>query len=403
MYCLEDNSYKSVIRLISRVMTNSLITVCIQKQEEQACEQEGKSGTRTPPKRSADNNEIEKNTPRNSNIKGRSVALLSPSSWFKKSSEGAAQFIDSQTKTTPDSKNNPSQYRRNKRKSNLNVHSPPASNIFTTFPNISPRRLEDSSCNEDRPPSPPIITDASTASSLLWEDNTLTSVSEEDAVAFRLYENSKLRQDDNANPSEPLAPKTSQEKRTNTKEPVERESFDSGGYYCDGHGNLRSRDFDEFDNVVLSVTVYATPRAEMELVDSTDKGCRPTVGEVVVMELLSTKSPPTLDSLAILHTGKQNRASSSSSSQSHLTPPPQGGESDSSAVSSALHSQHQSQINGHDDVLSTDTRILSRRILHWPSSIMRHSNKTRCAMYNGKHYSNEFGLPSIVSLGRTST
>lgn len=257
--------------------------------------------------------------------------------------------------------------------------------------------------SNDEPHFPPIITDASTASSLLWEDNTLTSVSEEDAVAFRMYENSKLRQSSVAPPAEPLTPKQSDEKHQSTDHDI-NDNIGSGRYYRDRNGNLRSRDFDGFDNVVMSVTIYATPSLHgSSSKDSVGRKTYPMSGDVIVMELLSTKNPPDLDVSPNIRAAKRN-ASSSSSSLTHPPPPPTSGDSDSSAISSASNSQHQTQFH-EEDKSSNHTRILSRRILRWPSSITISSEtKRKChpTNYRGNLYSNSHGWPSLASLGRST-
>ena len=253
------------------------------------------------------------------------------------------------------------------------------------------------------------MTDASTASSLLWEDNTLISVSEEDAVAFRMYESSKMRSDhDAAAPDEPLATNASAGKHNiDENDHYEDHSFGGGRYYCDRHGNLRARDFDGFDNVVLSVTIYATTsscKSHQQETDATFPVRQPTSGEVIVMELLSTKNPPNLDSSSALQPGKQRKLSSSSSSQTNPPPPPSK-ESDSSTVSSTSNSQHQLQMNEEEeDASSSHTRIIARRVLRWPSSIVSLNSKSanHPTMFEGKLYSNVRGCPSLVSLGRTN-
>lgn len=245
--------------------------------------------------------------------------------------------------------------------------------------------------SDDESHTPPIITDASTASSLLWEDNTLTSVSEEDAVAFRMYENSKLKQISDAPPAE-----------TSTKQSDaghdKNEKNESGRYYRDRNGNLHPRDFDGFDNAVLSVTIYATPIQDSNpSKDSVDRKTYPTSGDVIVMELLSTRNPPNLDSDVSPNRG-------TSSSQSHPPPLPTVGDSDSSAISSASNSQQQALLHDEEESSSNHTRILSRRVLRWPSSIMSINTKRsgRSTIYQGNLYCNSCGWPSFVSLGRST-
>ena len=373
------------------------------------------SGATTPTKLNQKNtDELEENTPRNSNVK-KSIAispsaLLSPSSWFKKSSEVSSQKLD-QTKspksideTDPRSLSKPPRVHRSKSRSDRNVLSPPSSSLFTTFTNLSSRHIKRTSNDDDLPPSPPTMTDASTASSLLWEDNTLISVSDEDAVAFRMFENNKMRSGD-ISPDEPLTSKNLTDKHADEGGHYEDHGFGGGRYYCDRHGNLRVRDFDGFDNVVLSVTIYATTSCQTHLQD-TDPSFpvrQPTSGEVIVIELLSTKNPPDLNSSSVLQKGKQRKLSSSSSSQTNPPPPPSK-ESDSSTVSSS-NSQHQSQIDEEDDdASSSHTRIIARRVFRWPSSIMSldSKNENNSTMFEGKLYSNARGCPSLVSMGRTN-
>lgn len=326
---------------------------------------------RTPPKPS-NSDELEDTTPRNSNAKkihsDSPSSLLSPSTWFK--SPEADETLDKSP--APNPKIKPPRFQRGRSKPDQNILSPRPDNLFTTFTNISPRRVNQT--NDDQPPSPPAITDASTASSLLWEDNTLISVSDEDAVAFRMYE-SKMRQG-----GEPLVPKSSNEQPIH-EEPDKHDDFSSRRRY------RRRREFDGFDNVVLSVTIYSTALCESNRPCPTNRHRPLSSGEVVVLELLSTKNPPNLDQSASKQVGRQRKVSSSSSSQTN--PPTQPRESDSSTVSSNSTSQQQSQINGEESASSSHTRILARRILRWPSSIMQLDP-------------NKSGCPSLVSLGRTN-
>lgn len=220
-----------------------------------------------------------------------------------------------------------------------------------------------------------------------------------------MYESSKLRQKSDAGVSEPLTLKHSNEEHVQAEKYDENDNLESGRYYRDKHGNLRSRDYDGFDNVVLSVTIYATPScytsANNVKEETIRKDC-PTSGDVFVMELISTKNPP-LDKLTIsLGTSKQRKVSSSSSSQTYPPPPP--GDSDSSAMSSASHSQHQTRLNDDEEHLSLNhTRIISRRVLRWPSSFTTNDEKMgrHPTIYNGMLYLDSLGCPSLVSLGRT--
>ena len=239
-------------------------------------------------------------------------------------------------------------------------------------------------------------------------------------MAFRMYESSKLRRKGDAAPSKlknhveghAASSRQAQQLQDDNEQ---HENFAGGRYYCDRHGQWRMRDFDGFDNVVLSVTVYATSSDELNTkkADSTIQISRPTSGNVVVMELLSTKDPPDLDSHDI-RAGKVKKISSSSSSHTNPPPPPappaskcgsSGGESDSSAVSSTSNTPQQQQLeDDEDDTLSNHTRVLARRVLRWPSSLrsLDLSNQSRPTMYNHKLYSNCHGCPSHVSLGRTT-
>eukprot|EP00804_Cyclotella_cryptica_P015532 CCRYP_003558-RC/>CCRYP_003558-RC protein AED:0.20 eAED:0.20 QI:174/1/1/1/0.28/0.37/8/5083/922 len=389
---------------------------------------------------------IEK-TPRNSNVKkGPAITpstLFSPSSWFKKSTQDlsspSAPLMQSTDAKPPVSghttKSNakPPRFQRNKNKSERSLLSPPTSTLFTTFPNVttpppnsSSRHLH--SPQDEEGSSPPTIPDASTASSLLWEDNTLTSVSEEDAVAFRMYE-TKLRQSGGAgvgassmlkNDGDDNEFSAVEGKQTlgSRDEDDEYGNFGGGRYYCDRHGNLRLSEWDGFDNVVLSVTVYAVGSCDsntIENVDSTNQKRRPTSGEVVVMELLSTKNPPYVE-LSDARSGELKKVCSSSplSHKNPRPPPPpttsvKGNwmckdECDASAASSASNTEQQQQIDEDDkeETSSNHPRILARRVLRWPSSLMSLNSKkwSRPIMHQGTLYSNCNGCPSFVSLGR---
>jgi hypothetical protein len=254
---------------------------------------------------------------------------------------------------------------------------------------------------------------------------TLTSVSEEDAAAFRMYGNSKKRggmQESKAVASS-LPVSVLNEKNTRPKSTygegagratrlfAEENDFGGGIYYYDRHGNVRLSDWDGFDNVVLAVTIFATT-------ESTIGGSarnRPTSGEVIVIELLSTKNPPPLPSQqpTVAATFTQSNKSSpniklSSSSSSSITnqspppaPPAKGGSTSSEEVDSTSNScasnptQHQSQQahleNEHYESPSNHTRILARRVLRWPGSVV--SSQTKCSNNS---------CPSFVSLGRTT-
>eukprot|EP00984_Skeletonema_dohrnii_P023217 scaffold12289_cov125-Skeletonema_dohrnii-CCMP3373.AAC.1 len=262
--------------------------------------------------------------------------------------------------------------------------------------------------DDDEVPSPPHnnSTDASTASSLLWEDRTLTSVSEEDAAAFRRHG------------KKGKGTKKNDYLTIDASSPVERKE------------TLAKLDYDEidweeegFENVVLLVTVFATTKEQSERNLST--------GDVVVMELMSTQDPPlptTTDNNDINNASgevtttsrskqqqQQRRSSqlkvSASSSSSLTTPSPSsisqrsskgGGGSvsyDSSSLSKTAttqHQQHQEYLPIHGEEVETpsnQSRLLSRRVLRWPTSVVSkissHSNKSD-------------GCPAFVALGRTT-
>jgi hypothetical protein len=197
------------------------------------------------------------------------------------------------------------------------------------------------------------------------------------------------------------------------------DNFGGGRHYCDRHGNLRLSDWDGFDNVVLSVTLYAVASNEsnaIENVDSTNQKCRPSSGEVVVMELLSTKNPPSLE-WSDARSGKLKKVSSPSLSHTNMRPPPppttslkvgsiSREEGDATVVSSASNTEQQQQIDedDEDEASSNHPRILARRVFRWPSSLMSLDSKKRSrpTRYLGTLYSNFHGCPSFVQLGRTS-
>jgi len=346
--------------------------------------------------------------------------------------------------------------------------------------------------------SPPNI-DASTASSLLWEDMTLTSVSEEDAAAFRMkkggggvgggrgfwgasgrlgggsfgrnYFNSSGR--DNID-DEVEQPSSSRFGRGGNLDGVRlrfegSSQIDNGGgkFYRDSRGNLRLSDWDGFDNVVLTVTIFATKpvpssglsegkQSTKSTVKKQRKSYPPTSGDVVVMELLSTKNPPTSESsmspatnqsdqnrshsrgdiasaaAAAAKWGKRDKnpnppqinisSSSFSSSipKSSKNPPLQsmglnkscgytsgtsGTEDDS--TSPPQHHPHQ-QLEYENSLTTEDeekefpsnhTRILARRVLRWPTSVLsRHGIANEQGDFNGDRPD----FPMFVSLGRTN-
>ena len=258
-------------------------------------------------------------------------SLISPSTWFKSitSPSPARKFGGRPPRSSKAPKStSPTSF------STFIVRTPP--------PDDSPdREFEDS---------PPQIMDASTASSLLWEDMTLTSVTEEDAAAFRMYEKGK--------------------RKRGMSHGVE---IDVDGAYIDGIG---LSELDGFDHVLLNVTIFATKSTSLES------------GEVVAMELLSTKNPPMIrskvNSFGSLkekqHHSKKVSISSSSSSPQTASSSPQGASRESSNVSAP-----------DDEKRSEDrTRLLARRVLWWPATFQKQTEGS------------DRGCPSFVSLGRTS-
>ncbi|KAL7543993.1 hypothetical protein ACHAXR_013438 [Thalassiosira sp. AJA248-18] len=390
--------------------------------------------------------------------------------------------------------------------STFNLTTPPP-HPFPT--NSNTNNNNNNNNNED---SPPPIMDASTASSLLWEDMTLTSVSEEDAAAFRMFGAKASNQRAAAASVGGVAAASAVG--------VGKSSgggFGGGGRAhhgvvgaAGGGGNImggvmmgsskegrtssrarrlfhRWNDWDGFDNVVLSVTIFATTNADGENVHVSSSSS----GQVIVMELLSTKNPPlplsnqhhpsrdagaaaghhyhhhatskTKQQQQQQHHGDsssssatQIKISSSSSNSSALTspsslapppPPPlpslgggagartiaeaaqsKGGgggggssatstgttteEGDDSTNSTGMNSKQtkftltnkyttdNDEDDGENEGGPNHTRILTRRVLWWPSYIV---SKRRCGVSkSGVGDDDGGGCPSFVSLGRTS-
>eukprot|EP00986_Skeletonema_menzelii_P019047 scaffold27055_cov155-Skeletonema_menzelii.AAC.12 len=266
--------------------------------------------------------------------------------------------------------------------------------------------------------SPPrnTATDASTASSLLWEDRTLTSVSEEDAAAFRSRHGKKS-------------------KTVKTNDYLTNDTIDASTPVQERNKALAKLDYDDidweeegFENVVLLVTVFASTKEQSERNLST--------GDVVVMELMSTQDPPlptsidhgdnhnnngsgdvTTTSRSKQQQQQQRRSSqmkvSASSSSSLTTPSPSsisqrssrggggGGGSvsyDSSSLSKTVNTQqHQEQyVPNHGEEVETPSnhsRLLSRRVMRWPTSVV---SKLSSNSSKGD------GCPAFVALGRTT-
>ena len=301
----------------------------------------------------------------------------------------------------------------------------PTGKTFTTFnvktppPNPLPNFADSSQqqVGNDIYDSPPDNDDCqvSTASSLLWEDMTLTSVSEEDALHYgtrRLRGRETVaeqRQQQRQQVDVKDDGSTDSSKRrlfsstTVSKQAETRDDLGGGRYYYDGHGNLRLSDWDGYDNVVLSTTIYSTEAGRNS-------------GEVVVMELLSTKNPPSSDSssktteaskstIAKNKGGKKKVVDehlklSSSDSSSHASSPASGkgeqsktiGSDDASTNSTSTatnNTARQYSDEEEDEGTSNHTRILTRRVLYWPSYINNDKDKLN-------------DCPSFVSLGRTN-
>ena len=258
-------------------------------------------------------------------------------------------------------------------------------------------------------------TDASNASSLLWEDRTLTSVSEEDAAAFRRHGGKKGGKSAKKKDYLTIDASSSPVERNDTLTKQHLDNSDEIDWDDEG-----------FENVVLLVTIFATT------VEQSKRNL--ATGDVVVMELMSTQDPPlpTTDTDNNVSGGgevtttsrsnqqqQQRRPSvkaSTSPSSSLTTPSPpsisqrssKGGGSltvdsyDSSSLSKTTttqHHHHQQQeqylpTNEEEvETPSNHSRLLSRRVLRWPTSVVSQistsSNKSD-------------GCPAFIALGRTT-
>ena len=258
------------------------------------------------------------------------------------------------------------------------------------------------------PPPHNTATDASTASSLLWEDRTLTSVSEEDAAAFRRHgtkgKGSKRNEYLAIDASSPA-----DRKETLVKINHEEIDWEEEG----------------FENVVILVTIFAS--------NLNATGQNPSTGDVVLMELLSAQDPPVplrTDNDPNNESGEVTTSSRSkqqplrrksshlkvttSSSSSLTTPSPSslshrstrgGGGSiptadshDSSSLSKSAETlqqkQHYLPIHGEEvETPSNYSRLLARRVLRWPTSVV-----SKLSSSSDK----SDGCPSFVALGRTT-
>ena len=307
----------------------------------------------------------------------------------------------------------------------------PTGKTFTTFnvktpppnplPNFADSQEVGNNNMYDSPPDDNDDCQVSTASSLLWEDMTLTSVSEEDALHYhgsrrlRGRETAAIEQQQRQQVDVKDDGSTDSSKRrlfnSNTAPTPENRRDDLGGgrYYYDRHGNLRLSDWDGYDNVVLSTTIYSTGSC------STSDDGRGRSGEVVIMELLSTKNPPSSNSSsktegAAKSTTIKNKGGkkkvveehlklSSSDSSSHASSPTSTKGEQSKTISSDDVSTNSTSTTTNntakqydedeEEGTSNHTRILTRRVLYWPTYIN-----------NDKHKLSD--CPSFVSLGRTN-
>ncbi|KAL7553160.1 hypothetical protein ACHAWF_016409 [Thalassiosira exigua] len=354
-------------------------------------------------------------------------SYLSPTAWFRSmTSPGKGAAAPSGRPPLPN--------RRGSRPGGMTSPSSPTS--FSTFdlPSPPPRPFPTDEAGaesegrgeggneggETSPPTPQGDTlDASTASSLLWEDMTLTSVSEEDAAAFRRYGRGRTQKASNASKT-----------RRGPGDGASGVGGTSAFPRPRGEGER-----DGFDDVVLSVTVFATRP------DSRGEGVQPDGGEAVVVELLSAEDPPTSSSeLPAGATGTKaasnaahrnppatagpsaaTQQSSPSSSGSSLTAPSpplmpviekegapsKGGCEGSSSGGGTGDGEDGSTESGggagrslrwpagvdseEGEGASDRARVLARRVLWWPSCIL-----------SGGGVQSSRVLPSLVSLGRTT-
>ncbi|KAL9187597.1 hypothetical protein ACHAXT_005975 [Thalassiosira profunda] len=321
-------------------------------------------------------------------------SLTSPSSWFK-SITSPGNNNKTASKTTSGASGRPPRATSKSPTlfSTSRPNTPPPGKHSPQSPDQSPDDGGHDDDDSDRGDSPPATNDASTASSLLWEDRTLTSVSAEDAALLRRY--GRQRRGEAGSLSEGGAGRASA-----------ADADGSGGRErggaCDGgaarRGNVQQWDDSGFDTAVLSVTSFATnPSSAIGGVAAA------SAGEVVVLELLSTQDPPLpsdrLDGEA--GGGKQKRASASSSGSSLTSPRGGSAENDDENGSGSAGTQRTRHSDngptnpalGEDDDeaegKSHRTRLLARRVLHWPSSIRAGGDRGGC--------------PSFVALGRAGT
>ena len=352
-------------------------------------------------------------------------SLTAPSSWFQ-STKNAGGTITSITEKSSSSNNNNNKSTPSRPPRGSSSISPSSFSTFSNF--ITPPRKaasaaknnEENSNNDDGEDdtivtSPPHNTDASTASSLLWEDRTLTSVSEEDAAAFRKKGKTKHNIIDHRHNHH-----NHNQATTSASSPVERKDS------LTRHDSSDEDDWDGFDHVVLLVTIFSTHGLEEQ---SGNKNI--SSGDVVVMELMSTNDPPlpqthgdndvvaasdvtpTSRSKQQQQQQQQRRRSSSlkvstSSSSSLTTPSPPslsqrskagGGGGGSVTVESCSDStvnmQHQQHpiTDGEVETPSNHSRLLARRELRWPTSVV-----SRITANSNKGD----GCPAFVALGRTT-
>lgn len=279
--------------------------------------------------------------------------------------------------------------------STFNVKTPPPPSCLSP-----PFSADDGGSNMyDSPP------ETSAASSLLWEDMTLTSVSEEDALHYRHGSQHQQQQQQYHQKLPRFSGTTTQYE------------MDANDDENDGKCRLvrpisihqRSDDWDGYDNVVLSTTIYSTIAATRYQES----------GEVIVMELLSTKNLPIAEQVT-KHANNNNAAqqqqstkaneqqqqqqqdSSSSShtqSQSPKTTSSGGSQGDNSSTNSAHLKPTYSTEDG-DEGMSNHTQILARRVMYWPSYIVDQNNDN-ISEDKGRLKKN-VDYPALVSLGRTS-
>ena len=278
--------------------------------------------------------------------------------------------------------------------------------------------------------SPPKET-TSTASSLLWEDMTLTSVSEDDAQHYsylgygskgglnrtipRHQSSGSIELDIGDDNDDQLAEEEVEEGRGSKKR-----LFQSGG----AHIERRPIDWDGYDNVVLSTTVYNTTHEK----DGDGHRHSPTCGEVIVMELMSTKNPPltTTSSKSVATAASRAeqcvksiknkpipKISSSSSNSSRTSPASTSGvdqqhqsSSKTTTTSSEEDSTSKNTYMDEDDddegMPSNHTRIIARRVLYWPSYIESGGSSNDYSFGSRPKNKKKDECPSFVSLGRTN-